>query len=109
MELDVKNIPKSLLKRGLEERVRNISEKNDIVFMAIFGSFVRGEQKKNSDVDIAIEFNKEKPKSLLDLIHAENELAEVFGRKVDLGLLHSLNPAVAEDIKKEMRIVYEKR
>jgi len=109
MELEIKNMPKSLQKRGLKERVREICDKNDIVFMAIFGSFVRGEQKKTSDVDIAIEFDKNKPKSLLDLIHAENQLTEAFRRKVDLGMLHSLNPIVAEDVKKEMRVIYEKR
>lgn len=108
MELEIKNLPKSLQKRGLKERIRTICEENDILFMAIFGSFLRGEQKKTSDVDIAIEFDKHKPKSLLDLIHTENELTEAFGRKVDLGLLHSLNPLVAEDVKKEMRVIYEK-
>ncbi len=109
MELEIENLPKSLQKRGLKGKIREICEKNDIMFMAVFGSFARGEQKKTSDLDIVIEFDKTKRKSLLDLIHAENELTKTFKRKVDLGLLHSLNPLVAEDVKKEMRIIYEKR
>ena len=109
MEIEIENLPKSLQKRGLKGRVKGICGKNDIVFMAVFGSFVRGEQKKTSDVDIAIEFDKTRPKSLLDLIHAEQELTEAFRRKVDIGLLHSLNPLVAEDVKKEMHVIYEKR
>jgi len=108
MSLEIENIPKSLRKRGLDRNIKEICESNDIVFMAIFGSFVRGEQKKTSDIDIAIEFNKQKPKSLLDLIRAENQLSQAFHRKVDLGLLHSLNSLIAEDVRKEMRVIYEK-
>jgi len=79
------------------------------VFLAIFGSFVRGEQKGKSDVDIAIEFDKNKPKSLLDLVHVENELSKILKRKVDLGILSSINPYIIDEAKKEMRVIYEKR
>jgi len=105
----IENLPLQLKKRGLEERLVKICEENDIVFMAIFGSFVRGQQTKKSDIDIAIEFDKEKPKSLLDLVHIENELSKILKRKVDLGIFSSLNPYIIEDVKKEMRIIYEKR
>jgi hypothetical protein len=77
--------------------------------MAIFGSFVRGEQNRKSDIDIAIEFERNSGKSLLDLVRIENELRRVFKRKVDLGIFSSLNPYIVEDVKKEMRVVYEKR
>jgi len=105
----IENLPLQLKKRGLEEKLVKTCEENDIVFMAIFGSFVRGQQTRKSDIDIAIEFDKEKPKSLLDLVHIENELSKIFKRKVDLGIFSSLNPYIIEDVKKEMRIIYEKR
>jgi predicted nucleotidyltransferase len=82
--------------------------KNNVVFLAVFGSFVRGEQNKKSDVDIAIEFDKSRKKALLDLVRLEDELSKVFKRKVDLGVFSSLNPYVAEDVKREMRVIYEK-
>ena len=43
---------------GLEEKLVEICKKNDIVFMAIFGSFAKGKQKRRSDIDIAIEFER---------------------------------------------------
>lgn len=107
--VEIKNLPPQLKKKGLEEKLVKICEENDIVFMAIFGSFVRGEEKKKSDIDIAIEFDKQKPKSLLDLVHVENELSKIFKKKVDLGIFSSLSPYVIEDVKKEMQVVYEKR
>jgi predicted nucleotidyltransferase len=108
MEIEIGNLPRSLREKGLEEKLAEICRKNDIVFMAMFGSFVRGEQNTRSDVDVAIEFDKSKGKSLLDLISVEDELRRIFKRKVDLGIFSSLNPYIMEDVKKEMRVIYEK-
>jgi predicted nucleotidyltransferase len=60
--------------------------------MAIFGSFAKGKQNKKSDIDIAIEFERNSEKSLLDLVRIENELREIFKRKIDLGIFSSLSP-----------------
>jgi len=109
IEIEIKNLPKELRKSGLEKKLAEICEKENIVFMAIFGSFVRGKQKMKSDIDIAIEFDKNKGKSLLDLVRIEDELSKVFKRKVDLGIFSSLNPYLIEDVKKEMQTIYEKR
>jgi len=105
----IENLPRQLREKGVEEKLVKICEENGIVFMSIFGSFVRGEQTNKSDIDIAIEFGESKPKSLLDLVHVENELRKIFKRKVDLGIFSSLNPYIIEDVKKEMRVIYEKR
>jgi predicted nucleotidyltransferase len=109
MEIQVEKLPEPLRRKGVEKKVLDICRRNDIIFMAIFGSFVRGEQTRRSDVDVAIEFEKGKKKSLLDLVHIQNELGKAFRRKVDLGTFRSLNPYVIEDVKKEMRVIYDQR
>jgi predicted nucleotidyltransferase len=109
IKIEIQNLPKELRSKEIEKKLAEICQKNGIVFMAIFGSFARGEQKKKSDIDIAIEFEKGSQKSLLDLVRIENELRKVFKRKVDLGIFSSLNPYIMEGVKKEMRIIYEKR
>ena len=109
MEIQIEKLPEVLRKKGLEEKLTEICRKNDIVFFAVFGSFVRGQQNRKSDIDIAIEFDKAKRKSLLDLIRIENELSKIFGRKVDLGIFSSLKPYVLDDVKREMRVIYERR
>lgn len=109
MEIEVEKLPKPLRIRGLEKKLADVCTKNDVVFLAVFGSFVRGEQKRESDVDIAFEFDKDKRKTLLDLVRLEDELSAVFKRKVDLGVFSSLNPYIVEDVKREMRVIYEKR
>jgi len=102
-------LPKILQKRGLREKIAEICKKNDIVFLTVFGSFARGEQRKTSDIDLAIEFARNKKKTLLDLVRIESELSRLFRRKVDLGVFSSLNPYVIEDVRKEMCVIYEKR
>jgi len=107
--IEVKNIPAQIRKKGLGERLAEICEKNGIVFMAIFGSFVRGEQKRGSDIDIAIRYADGERKSLFDLVELQERLKRLFGRKVDVGELDSISPYVIDYVKKEMRIIYEKR
>ncbi len=109
MVIAIEELPRALRRKGLEEQLAKICKKHDIVFMAVFGSFVREEQTQKSDVDIAIEFEKTKKKSLIDLLHVENALSKIFNRKVDLGIFSSLSPYVIDDVKKEMHIIYEKR
>ncbi len=104
-----KSLPKELMRRGIEEKLVEICEKNNIIFMAVFGSLIRGEHKKSSDIDIAIEFEERKRKSLLDLVRIERELSKLFKRKVDLGIFSSLSPYIIENVRKEMVIIYEKR
>lgn len=48
-------------------------------------------------------------KKLLDLVRIEGELAEIFGREVDLWVLSSVNPYIIDGVKKEMRVIYGKR
>jgi predicted nucleotidyltransferase len=109
VKIEIQNLPKELRRKGLEEKLAEICKKNDIQFMAIFGSFAKGKQNKKSDIDIAIEFERDSEKSLLDLVRIENELRKIFKRKVDLGIFSSLSPYVIEDVKREMRVIYEKR
>ena len=109
IKIEIQNLPEELRREGLEEKLVEVCRKNDIIFMAVFGSFVKGEQNPKSDIDIAIEFDKKSRKTLLDLVRIEEELTKIFGRKVDLGIFSSINPYIIEDVKREMRVVYEKR
>ncbi len=108
IKIQLQHLPKELRREGLEEKLAEVCQKNNIVFMVIFGSFVKGKQSKKSDIDIAIEFDKSSQKTLLDLIRIEKELSKIFRRKVDLGIFSSINPHIIDDVKKEMKVIYEK-
>jgi len=62
---------------------RNVlAEKYGIAVVGIFGSCVRGEQGRQSDIDLLAEILR--PISLLEIVGAEIYLSEVLGGKVDL-------------------------
>jgi hypothetical protein len=86
---EVKNIILSRLKKFDPQKV------------GIFGSFARGENKKDSDIDILVEFKK--IPSLLALIKLENDLSEILGTKVDLVTTGALkNRRIKKSIKKDL-------
>ena len=70
----------------------------------IFGSYVRGEQKKNSDIDILVDLPKNL--SLLDFIHIKNELENILRKKVDLVEYEAIKPIIKDRIlNEEVRII----
>jgi predicted nucleotidyltransferase len=67
--------------------------------LEVFGSYVRNEQHKDSDLDVLITF-KEDP-SLLTYIAIENYLSDLLGVTVDLVMKDSLKPKIGEQILSE--------
>jgi uncharacterized protein len=67
--------------------------------LEVFGSYVRSEQNKDSDLDILITF-KEVP-SLLTFIGIENYLSDLLEVKVDLVMKDSLKPKIGQRILRE--------
>ena len=70
-------------KQRLQEQLPVLSERYQVRSLAIFGSYVRQEQRPDSDLDLLVTFD-ETP-SLLRFISLENYLTDLLGVKVDLG------------------------
>jgi len=83
----------------LIKALKNILQKRGIKKAGIFGSYARGEQKKNSDIDILVKFEG----SLLDLIELELELNKVVKKKIDLLTYESIHPLLKNTILNEER------
>lgn len=73
--------------------------------IAVFGSYIRGEEKPESDIDVIVEFSERK--SLLEFVRIERELSELLGIKVDLLTEKSISPYLIDTISKEMEVIYE--
>lgn len=83
----------------LHEQVPMLAERYSVETLEVFGSYVRDEQKKDSDLDILVTF-KEEP-SLLTFIAIENYMSDLLGVKVDLVMKNSLKPAIGKNILRE--------
>lgn len=80
--------------------IKNVTQKFQPKLIGVFGSYARGDQNKDSDLDILIDF-KEKI-NLLELIGLEQELSELLGIKVDLITQKSLHPPLKPLIEKDL-------
>lgn len=99
----MKHINKTL-RKDTRRKIISILRKNGIVKAGIFGSYARGEAKKNSDIDILIKYKGKK--SLLDMSGLKIELEEKLGKKVDLVTYKYIHPKLKEQIlKEEIRIL----
>ncbi len=84
----------------LEKNKNELREKFKIKQLGIFGSYVRDEQKKTSDVDIMVEF--ENPVGLFEFIGLKNHLSDLLKVNVDLVMKKGLKPRIEEKILKEV-------
>ena len=81
-----------------------------IVGLAAFGSVLREDFTKDSDVDLLVEFSHDASWSLLDHIRMEEELAGLLQRRVDLvsrrAIEQSRNPIRRRAILDSARALY---
>jgi len=71
--------------------------------IGISGSYVRGEQKRTSDIDILVKFDKRA--SIFDLAGAGEFLEEKLGIKVDIVSERGIRPELKSTISKEVIMV----
>ncbi|WP_421909190.1 nucleotidyltransferase family protein [Methanolacinia petrolearia] len=85
--------PLELLKEHEDEITRSFGVRR----IGIFGSFARGEESPESDVDIFVEFQAGK-KTLDNYMGLKNFLESLFERKIDLATYEGLNPHIRESV-----------
>ena len=75
----------------------------------LFGSFARGEETPESDVDVLVEYDEDAHISLLAISHMIGELERSTGRRVDLIEDGCLLPFAVESANRDKRLIYERR
>ena len=89
-----------------EEIISKLKENRDVLIkygvkkIGLFGSFVRGEQKDDSDIDFLVEFKEPDFDNFMDLCFY---LEDLFERKVELITTGSLSPYIEPYIEKEVK------
>ena len=73
---------------------------------ALFGSYARNQQTKESDIDILVELGNKKL-SLLDYVGLKLDLEKSLGRKVDLVQYKTIKPSLKTFILKDERVFYQ--
>lgn len=84
----------------LREHENVMIERFGVKKVGVFGSFAKGEERIDSDVDILVQF-KEGQKTFGNYMELKFYLEELFGRKVDLVIETAIKPRLREQILKE--------
>lgn len=89
---------------GIIDRIAQALKQQGATKVAIFGSYARGEERPDSDIDVIVEFSE--TKSLLELVKIERELYETLGVKVDLLTEKCISPYLIDIVKQQMEVIY---
>ncbi len=66
------------------DKLIDFCKRHDIVELGLFGSVLRDDFRPDSDVDVLVTFSEGSRHGLFDVVHMQDELAELLGREVDL-------------------------
>ncbi|PIU75304.1 MAG: nucleotidyltransferase [Candidatus Portnoybacteria bacterium CG06_land_8_20_14_3_00_39_12] len=87
------------IKKKIKELEPLLKERFEVKRIGIFGSYIKREEKRGSDLDILVEFSE--PISLFKFIELEEFLSKKLGVKVDLVTKKALKPLIKNRIIKE--------
>jgi predicted nucleotidyltransferase len=97
-----KKIDRNEIKKQL---IAGISKFEKIRKAWIYGSFSREDDGPKSDIDIAIEASDDF--SYFDLADVQFKLENMVNRKVDVGFMDKFKPYILENVKPDLKLIYE--
>jgi predicted nucleotidyltransferase len=84
----------------LRQQLPLLTEHYGVASLGLFGSYVRGEARPDSDLDILVRFHQ--TPGLLRFIELENYLSDLLGVRVDLIMAEALKPHIGRRILAEV-------
>jgi len=93
------------IKTILQAQKPYLAQKYGITEIGVFGSYVRGEQGPDSDLDILIELEDPPRLDLFDLVNLEYYLGDLLAVKVDLAIKKNLRKRIGRRILSEIIVV----
>lgn len=89
-----------------QEEINHFCQSYSIRKLSLFGSVLRDDFTRESDVDVLVEFEPGKTPGL-DIITMEDELSSIINRQIDLRTLADLSRYFREQVLIEAMVIYE--
>jgi predicted nucleotidyltransferase len=89
-----------LILAALRDRFLQLAGKHHVKSLRLFGSYVRGEARKGSDLDILVEYSQ--PPDIFRFMDLEEELSAITGVKVELTAAGALRGNIGRPILQEV-------
>lgn len=94
-------LDKQDIKRLLKEH-KDILDKYRVKTIGLFGSYVRGEQREDSDIDLLVEFYEPDYSNLVNLAYS---LEELLNKKIEIVCEDGVSPYIEPYIKREVEFI----
>ncbi len=96
-----------------KEKISDFCKRWNIKEFSFFGSVLRNDFHPDSDLDVLVSFSPDAHWGLFDMLHMQDELEAIFGRKVDIvsrrGVEMSRNPVRRKAILSSTEVIYASR
>lgn len=93
------------MKARLRTKKKYLFDKYGVTEVGVFGSYVRGEQRPDSDIDILIDLTDPPQIDLFDLVELEHYLTDLLEHKADVVLKRNLRKRIGQRILREVQPV----
>lgn len=90
----------------IKKKVAPIFRQFGVEYAELFGSFARGEDRNDSDIDMLVSIKK--PMGVYKFVGLQQELENTFGRKVDLVSKNAINKHIKSFVEKDLIKIYGK-
>lgn len=90
----------------IKMKIEPLLREQPISYAGVFGSFARGEEDQDSDIDILIRLKPNNTFSLFDLVGLQSELTDRIGRKVDLFTENGIDKYIRKYVMRDLRTIY---
>jgi uncharacterized protein len=86
----------------LQSEKTHLAREYGVTVLGVFGSYVRGEQRAQSDIDLLIALEEPPRMDLFDLVNLEDHLSQLLGVDVDIAIKQNLRRRIGQRILSEV-------
>ncbi len=96
------------IEQKLVEAIHNDPHREDMKKVSLFGSYVYGQPREDSDVDVLVEFEPNASIGLFEFVRIQRRFSEFSGKKIDLLTPSALSKYFRDEVLANAKTIYEK-
>lgn len=101
-------IKKSMTTQAMTQTIAEYFKTQPVLKAWLFGSYARGEERPDSDVDIMVDYDRNQRIGLFKISGMQLALQELIGHEVDLVDAEMMFPSVAKYANRDKKLIYER-
>ena len=94
--------------QAIQETIAEYFKTQPVLKAWLFGSYSRGEQRRWSDVDILVQYDRQQPIGLLKIAGMKVDLEDLLNCEVDLVEDGTLRPWAVDSVNRDKKLIYER-